>query len=655
MQEILPISGPGPLSGGALSGGRRDSGGDESAFGSAYALVSGTGGAPDGTTIGDPGLAGAISPGDAGVTALVGRGSNRDGIAFASFAGMTGPGFPAPPDTGAPPEVRADWQPGIGISEVRVARTPEPNLAPADAGRPPAPGPGALVGPGSAAAVLPDAAGILGSSVQASGAPAVPVAETASTDAHSRTSGTIQTDAAVMPVKASSAHAVSAPAAPGQDHARAAMPSRDAPEAPNPGVPRAAPRSTAASTAGVDREGEPMMPLRAIAPADLPARPVAVPHGGTSPASDIDRRPTSPPVGPGAAAVFEAPPRSVEAAFPHQSGTGGVPSDAEAGATPSPRAQPVVSVAPPSSDTAPLRGLSGPASGMMAVVAASAPGAAPPAGASGRGDRERLEAGPPETGTKPAQVRQSPSPEVLPTPVQPEAPGESRFNGPEAEPTPGAWTDRSPDGARSGGHREAGPTGAAAQVATAAPLPMTLLSAPAPDTSVSGSGAALSMDAAVTLDPLSPATRGTDPGQAATATQASGGSPSAPARAAPEQVVAAIRQSPDGVIDVQLSPEELGRVRITLTAAEGGLTVMLHAERTDTLDLLRRHIDTLASAYRDIGYAGLSFSFSGGDGAGRGSAQAPPTDAPAKAPESAAAVPPPARPATVAGSLDLRL
>lgn len=239
--------------------------------------------------------------------------------------------------------------------------------------------------------------------------------------------------------------------------------------------------------------------------------------------------------------------------------------------------------------------------------------------------------------------------------LRPEPPREARFIAPEGEPTPDRLTDLGPDGARSGGHHEAGAAGTTVQAGTVPPSPVTLLRATAAqDTPLSGMGAAVSFEAVATVDPSSAAMRGADPAPAATATQANGGSASAPARPAPDQIVAAIRQSPDGVIDVQLSPEELGRVRITLTAAEGGLTVMLHAERTDTLDLLRRHIDTLASAYRDIGYAGLSFSFSGGNSAGRGMAQTLPPDPPAITAEQAA-VPPSVRPAPAAGALDLRL
>lgn len=78
-----------------------------------------------------------------------------------------------------------------------------------------------------------------------------------------------------------------------------------------------------------------------------------------------------------------------------------------------------------------------------------------------------------------------------------------------------------------------------------------------------------------------------------------------------QQIVAAAHQSGDGKSSVELlfSPEELGQVRLKLTSHEGIVTVSLLAERTETLDLLRRHIDTLARALLEAGYEGAQFSF----------------------------------------------
>ncbi len=62
-------------------------------------------------------------------------------------------------------------------------------------------------------------------------------------------------------------------------------------------------------------------------------------------------------------------------------------------------------------------------------------------------------------------------------------------------------------------------------------------------------------------------------------------------------------------IEIALAPEELGHVRITMTGDSGAMTLTIHAERQDTLDLLRRNIDTLAQEFQLLGYANTSFSF----------------------------------------------
>ena len=62
-------------------------------------------------------------------------------------------------------------------------------------------------------------------------------------------------------------------------------------------------------------------------------------------------------------------------------------------------------------------------------------------------------------------------------------------------------------------------------------------------------------------------------------------------------------------VQLSLNPEELGRVKLSLTPAETGMVVTVVAERGETLDLLRRNIDLLAQEFRAIGYDDISFSF----------------------------------------------
>jgi len=127
------------------------------------------------------------------------------------------------------------------------------------------------------------------------------------------------------------------------------------------------------------------------------------------------------------------------------------------------------------------------------------------------------------------------------------------------------------------------------------------------------------------------------------------------------QVAEAARRLPDGTVEVRLSPEELGRVRLSLAPGDSGLVVHLVAERPETLDLMRRHVDLLAGDLRQQGFAGLSFSFGRDNGTGGQTHRVPRgrDDDPATAP---AAAPPPPRAAVrrqkdpdPAGRIDLRL
>lgn len=76
-------------------------------------------------------------------------------------------------------------------------------------------------------------------------------------------------------------------------------------------------------------------------------------------------------------------------------------------------------------------------------------------------------------------------------------------------------------------------------------------------------------------------------------------------------IIAAITVSgPVGdALEVALSPEELGRVRIDFRPEAGGMRVVLTAERGDTLDLMRRHGDQLMADLREAGFDGASLSF----------------------------------------------
>lgn len=62
-------------------------------------------------------------------------------------------------------------------------------------------------------------------------------------------------------------------------------------------------------------------------------------------------------------------------------------------------------------------------------------------------------------------------------------------------------------------------------------------------------------------------------------------------------------------VDLRLNPEELGRVRLLMSPSEGGISVAIMAERGETLDLMRRHINLLENEFREMGYDDVKFSF----------------------------------------------
>jgi len=91
-------------------------------------------------------------------------------------------------------------------------------------------------------------------------------------------------------------------------------------------------------------------------------------------------------------------------------------------------------------------------------------------------------------------------------------------------------------------------------------------------------------------------------------------SPAATARAVARQIATAVQDTGGGSFEIRLNPEELGRLRIVLRPGDAGLAVSIVAERPETLDLLRRHADSLAQDFRDLGYESTAFSFGAGGG-----------------------------------------
>jgi hypothetical protein len=128
-------------------------------------------------------------------------------------------------------------------------------------------------------------------------------------------------------------------------------------------------------------------------------------------------------------------------------------------------------------------------------------------------------------------------------------------------------------------------------------------------------------------------------GATETASSALRGTVSASAHLAPPQntsqttaqIVAAISgASVDGqkTTEVALNPAELGRVRLRLATTDGVLTVLVSAERAETMELLRRNIETLTHDLSETGYDGAQIVFSQDGGRARDKEARAPVTAP---------------------------
>lgn len=108
---------------------------------------------------------------------------------------------------------------------------------------------------------------------------------------------------------------------------------------------------------------------------------------------------------------------------------------------------------------------------------------------------------------------------------------------------------------------------------------------------------------------IAPAPAGDRGSAAALDTTRSGEPRSTAAQPLGSQILDGIRQARDGSIEIALSPEELGSLKLTLAGDDTRLHVQIHAERPETEGLLRRHIALLQQDFRDLGYGHVSFDF----------------------------------------------
>lgn len=91
-----------------------------------------------------------------------------------------------------------------------------------------------------------------------------------------------------------------------------------------------------------------------------------------------------------------------------------------------------------------------------------------------------------------------------------------------------------------------------------------------------------------------------------------------------DHMIEVAQAAPDGPVTLTLSPDDLGTLCFEVQQSADGVSVHLTVERSETLDLLRRHADQLMDAFRQSGFSGASFTFGGGEGGQRDRPPPPP-------------------------------
>lgn len=82
------------------------------------------------------------------------------------------------------------------------------------------------------------------------------------------------------------------------------------------------------------------------------------------------------------------------------------------------------------------------------------------------------------------------------------------------------------------------------------------------------------------------------------------------------RVVEAVPAATEGPVEIVLDPEELGKLRMQITRSETGWTLHVNIERPETLDFMRRHIETLQKDLVSVGYESLNLQLGGGQNGG---------------------------------------
>lgn len=112
-----------------------------------------------------------------------------------------------------------------------------------------------------------------------------------------------------------------------------------------------------------------------------------------------------------------------------------------------------------------------------------------------------------------------------------------------------------------------------------------------------------------TVAPLAAAAEGRSAPATSFAPHALSGAPHPPPAQIAALIVDQVRSGTPGLIEVSLSPIELGAIRFEMQQGPDGLHVHLAIERPETGDLVRRHVDQLVADLRAAGLGQATLSF----------------------------------------------
>ena len=75
------------------------------------------------------------------------------------------------------------------------------------------------------------------------------------------------------------------------------------------------------------------------------------------------------------------------------------------------------------------------------------------------------------------------------------------------------------------------------------------------------------------------------------------------------QMTQGVKGHTNGVVEITLQPEELGRIKMTISTLETGIAISVLAERSETFEMMRRYATALTKELESLGFDTVDLSF----------------------------------------------